>query len=399
METSTETAGLAPRSATGRAGRGLLRRVGSAWMTAGFGLGAALAGQDGYLTTAALLVAGVAAVFALAGGRAFARRLEAMRAFADELAAGRLTARLPTGGDDALTTVSECFNAAVRHLAGVLAELGRAVDELKSVSSEAAANAAAGEQGVHAQRDTTVSSAATLEQLITSLASTRDGAAEAAGAAGEALAEAQQGAALVSEVAGAMEALAGNVRDAAEVAAALAERSRRIDAIVALIAEIAARTNLLALNAAIEAARAGEAGRGFAVVADEVRQLADRTTSATRDIGSLIGNIQSDVAALTGVVGDADARACASARRAADAAAALASIERAASRSLSHVEDIAAASVEQSVAGERVAGDVEKVAQVADENARRVEESSELARYLHQLVGRLEERVHRYHYE
>jgi methyl-accepting chemotaxis protein len=83
----------------------------------------------------------------------------------------------------------------------------------------------------------------------------------------------------------------GEAQTACGLMSELQDKARRIHGITEVINEIAARTNLLALNAAIEAARAGEHGRGFAVVAGEVRQLAQRTKSASDDIGVMVREI------------------------------------------------------------------------------------------------------------
>ncbi|WP_420477245.1 methyl-accepting chemotaxis protein [Noviherbaspirillum sp. ST9] len=133
---------------------------------------------------------------------------------------------------------------------------------------------------------------------------------------------------------------------ASAVMGKLQEKSRKIHVITEVINEIAARTNLLALNAAIEAARAGEHGRGFAVVAGEVRQLAQRTKSATDDIGVMVREINEEaeraaagMTALTGKVTEA-------AHNVERVHTFLGNIERSAAISESEIQQIAGASRE-----------------------------------------------------
>ncbi len=116
--------------------------------------------------------------------------------------------------------------------------------------------------------------AATMEELGSTVRNNADNARQANQLAQAAAGVATEGGSVVGEVVSTMQGIS--------------ESSRKIGDIIGVIDGIAFQTNILALNAAVEAARAGEQGRGFAVVAGEVRSLAQRSAEAAKEIKSLI---------------------------------------------------------------------------------------------------------------
>ena len=175
---------------------------------------------------------------------------------------------------------------AVDKIQGVVKSLNKALNALSNqvqTSTEGATN----------QSNRLETTTAAMQEMSVTVVEVAKNAADAAQTANYSHQQATEGSNVVENVISAI----GQVQkqsDAMKVdMGVLGQQAEGIGQILNVISDIADQTNLLALNAAIEAARAGDAGRGFAVVADEVRKLAEKTMTATKEVGEAIHAVQS----------------------------------------------------------------------------------------------------------
>ncbi|WP_302139174.1 methyl-accepting chemotaxis protein [Halomonas alkalicola] len=210
--------------------------------------------------------------------------------------------------------------------------------------------------------------AASMEQLTATVKQNADNARQASGLALEASTTAERGGEVVDRVVKTMHGIS--------------DSSRKIADITGVIDSIAFQTNILALNASVEAARAGEQGRGFAVVAGEVRNLASRSAEAAKEIKTLIESSVAQVQAgssLAENAGDTMDEVVQAVRRVTDI-----------------MDEISAASQEQSDGIEQVSQAVGQMDQVTQQNAALVQQASAAASSLEEQAERLEQAVARF---
>ncbi len=362
-------------------------------------------GQASYESARNIFIALMLAGLAIAIGLSIAIMRDIIRQLGGEpsyaagvtrdIAAGDLTTEIEIRPNDTTSLL-----AATKKMRDSLHQIiGEIREAANRVADDAAKLTVASNEvrlGSNLQSEAAASTSAAVEEMTVSIQHLSTSSDEARDTAIEAGTLSREGERTVHNAVAEINKIADSFSHSSRLISDLSNQSDQISAIVNVIKEIADQTNLLALNAAIEAARAGEQGRGFAVVADEVRKLAERTATSTQEIAAMISGIQNGTRIAMQGMSDGGAQVVEGVRMAAKAGDSMTHIEASSRKVLVAVAEISSALHEQSTASTLIAQNVEKIAQMTEENSASVIEVNHAAKHLEGLSGKLNSLVGRF---
>jgi twitching motility protein PilJ len=226
----------------------------------------------------------------------YQRNQEAIRRLLDEmgdLADGDLTVEA-TVTEDITGAIADSVNYAIEAMRGLVFTINETAVKVSASAQDSRATALHLAEAAEHQREQISGATGIVRAMSDAMDRMAADAAESAEVAQRSVEIAARGGDTVRRTIAGMSNIREQIQETAKRIKRLGESSQEIGNIVELIEDIADQTNILALNAAMQAAMAGEAGRGFAVVADEVQRLAERSSNATKQIEALVKTIQAD---------------------------------------------------------------------------------------------------------
>lgn len=268
------------------------------------------------------------------------------------LASGDLTKTINKDYEGIFGELKSSINETVDKLSQIVGDVVNATDSLSNAAEQVSATSQSLSQAASEQAASVEETSSSIEQMAAGITQNAENAKITDSIAGKAAHDAQEGGQAVNHTVSAMKEIASKI---------------------GIIDDIAYQTNMLALNAAIEAARAGDHGKGFAVVAAEVRKLAERSQVAAKEIGDLAEGSVETAEKAGHLIGD---------------------IVPSIGRTSELVQEIAAASQEQTAGAEQINIAMNQMNQITQQNASASEqlaatseEMSSQAEQLLELIG------------
>ncbi len=344
------------------------------------------------LTTSAAVVIGVFAAVFLSGSISGAT--QAVLVQAEAIAAGDLTKDdLTVRSQDELGDLTTAINKMRGNLSELIQSIAGTAEHVASASEELSSSATQQSQSAETQNNQTTQVATAMQEMSSTVLQVSENSNKAAEASRQAAETAREGGSIVEETLTKMRIIADSVGATAKKMEELGKSSDQIGRIAGVIDDIADQTNLLALNAAIEAARAGEQGRGFAVVADEVRKLAERTTTATKEIAQMIKNIQDETKTAVSAMEEGTKQVEDGVQSTSRAGDSLKQIIHKSEEVGEMITHIATAATEQSSASEEINNNMEMIAKLVKESADGAQQSAKACQDLSGLALDLQNMV------